>query len=225
MKINEINKFIKNQIEPKLNGYLVHKDLIYKVESSFFLKYYCIVSKGNEEDDIYASVAIQPLFVKSDFLYKTFGFNLTHRKKTKLFRTKTSELWDARKENLVESFNSICNSIIDQGEPFLKCISNSEDFYNYYKKDMKLVTSVFEAVAYSTVLYGTEKLQNLTIQSLIDFCSKQIDSDDDIVEIQIRQDALELLNANTTNNRINILKSWANETISHLKLPGISYFD
>ena len=220
MKISEINSQIKKHIAPQLSGYKIHRDIVYKQEENFFLKYYCVVSTGNDEDDIYVSAAIQPLYVRSDFLYKTFGFNLSHKKRTSLFGSRRSELWDARKEHLDNSFQSINQSILHQGEPFMNSVNSAKQFYQRFAGNIKDNISYREGVAYSTIIFGSDKQQRDCLKNLIDFCDSQIATDEDEVEIKIRKDATVLLNAEST-ERLKILKAWANETIECLKLPNI----
>ena len=225
MKISEINKMIKKHIEQKLIGYFVHRDLIYKPVNDFFIKGYYFESRGNEDLDLAVWYFIQPLFVKKDSIILTLGGRLSYSRKLSLLNKKDFDWWDARKDYWDKSFESILETISTKGEKKLGDVVNAESFFKKFYGVRKDNIRIYEAVAYSTVLFGNEDFQNITIKGLIDFCTSQIDSDDDIVEILIKEDATILLNGNTTEKRLEILKCWTNETIGHLKLPHINPFE
>jgi len=220
MKIAEINKLIKHHLHPKLENYHVNRDFIYKVQDNFFLKGYAFESTGNGEYDLAVWCFIQPLFVKSDCLYFNFGDRLKHKKKVDVLRTKKLEWWDATKEKLDDSFQSILKSILNDGEKYLNLFKTPEDFYNKFKSDRKEDIRKYEAVTYTTILLNNEALQNKMLKGLIEFSLKKINRDDEIID-EIREDATLLLNADTKEKRLEILKNWANETLRHLKLPDM----
>lgn len=224
MKVVEINKLIRKHIEQALPDYSVHKDFIYKLENDFFIKGYYFESRGNDDLDLAVWYFVQPLFVKKDFIVLTLGARLSYKKKVGLLKTKELDWWDARKEHLDESFQSILEVIKLKGEKKLEQIKTSEEFYNKFYGERKDNVRIYEAIAYSTILFGKEDVQDKAIKGLIDFCNKQIESESDEIEMQIKEDATLLLEAVTTINRLEVLKTWANETIGHLKLPHIKPF-
>lgn len=224
MKINQINKLIKKYLEKDLSGYHIHNDLIYKIDSSFFLRGYDFESTGNGEFDLAVWYFVQPLFVKSDFIHYLFGKRLTYREKTNIFSTKNLEWWDASVAHLEESFLSISDSMLKNNEQQIDTIT-PEFFYNKYKTEVKTNVRIYEAVAYTTVLMGDLELQNKLLEGLINYCNKEIKSENDTLEIQIKTDATLLLNTTTQKERLRILKTWSNETISYLKLPNVPMFE
>lgn len=224
MKVSEINKSIKQYIAPALKGYFVHKDLLYKVENNYLLKGFYFESRGNDDLDLAVWYFIQPLFIKKDGIILTLGDRLSYRKKLNLLRYEELEWWDARKENLEKTFSLIAKSIISDGEKRLSEINSVEGLYKYFFNERKENIRIYEAVAYSTVLFGDESFQTKPLNDLVAFCNTQIETKDDIVEIQIREDASNLLQANSKEKRLAILNTWANETIEHLKLPHLKSF-
>lgn len=223
MKINDIvrlnNKFLKD----RLSGYTIHRDLLFKIESDFFLKSYYFESRGNGEADLAVWWFIQPLFLRRDDVILTFGDRLTHKEKVSLFRNTNMAWWDARKEHLDTSFQSILQSILSSGEKHLNSFKTPDDFYREFKPSIKDNIRIYEGVAFTTILMDDKALQDKMLQGLIDFSSAKINRDTDWVD-EIRENATVLLNANTQEKRLEILKSWANETISHLKLPHLKPF-
>ncbi len=220
MKINEINKLIKKHLESSLSGYFIHRDLMFKVQNEFFLCGYYFESRGNEDMDLAVWYFIQPLFVKKDSIVLTIGDRLTHKRKINLLQSKKQDWWDARKENLDDSFQSILQSILKDGEEYLRPIATAEYFYKKFNPEKKENLRIYEAVAYSTIVFAEEDLQNELLKGLI----KETESESIEWVRQVGEDATLLLNAETTSNRMEILRSWANETIGHLKLPQIQPF-
>lgn len=220
MKVSEINKLIRKHLERSLSDYSVHRDLIFKIESDFFIKGYDFESRGNEDMDLSVWCFVQPLFVKSDCLYYTFGGRLTYKRKINLLQSKEMDWWDARKENLDDSFQSILQSILKDGEKYLNSIASVEDFYKKFNSEKKDNLRIYESVAYSTILFAEEDLQNKLLKGLI----KETENESIEWIRQIGEDATLLLNAETSSNRMEILKSWANETIAHLKLSQVKPF-
>jgi len=225
MKVIDINRLIKNHIPQSLLKYNVHKDLIFVQECDFFIKGYDFESRGNDDLDLAVWYFVQPLFVKSDCLYYNFGNRLSYKRKVNILKSKELEWWDARKENWDVTFKSIFDTIQINGEKKIGKKLSAESFYKEFYKERKDNIRVFEAVAYSTVLFGNEDLQNKLIIDLINFCNSQIESKNDEVEIQIKNDATLLLEANSTERRMLILKNWANETIKNLKLLHLLPFE
>ena len=220
MKVTEINKLIKKHLQSQLSSYYVHRDLIYKVENVFFMKGYAFESTGNGEYDLAVWCFIQPLFVKSDCLYFNFGDRLKYEQKIDWLRTKKLEWWDATKEKLDASFQSILQSILKDGEKYLYFFKTPEDFYNKFKPDIKDDIRAYEAIAYTSVLLKDELLQNKMLKGLIEFSLRKENKDDESIEL-IREDATLLLNADTQEKRLEILREWTNETLEHLKLPDV----
>lgn len=218
MKVSEINRFIKKHLQTELSSYQVHRDLICKIESDFFLKSYYFESRGNEEADLAVWWFVQPLYLKDDDINLTFGDRLTHKEKVSFFRSVNMAWWDARKEHLDTSFQSILQSILNSGEKHLNSFKTPEDFYSKFKSTIKDNIRIYEGVAYTTILMDDKALQDKMLKGLIDFSFAKINRDTDWVD-QIREDATMLLNAGTQERRLEILKGWANETLSHLKLP------
>jgi hypothetical protein len=224
MKITEINKLIKKHVEKNLSNYSIHRDLIYKLDNVFFIKGYYFESRGNDDLDLAVWYFIQPLFVKKEAIVLTLGERLSYKNRVSLLRAKEFEWWDARKENWDITFESISATIKEKGERQIGKEISPELFYKRFYPNKEENIRIYEALAYSVVLFGSMDLQNQIIKGLIDFCTSQIDCENDVVEMQIKKDAIFLLDAGTTEARVKILKSWANETIEHLKLPHIPLF-
>jgi hypothetical protein len=215
MKVAEINRLIKKHIESHLNDYEIHKDIVFKIENNFFLKGYVFESSGNSGYDLSVAYFIQPLFVKSDCLHLTFGDRLTYSKKINLFKSRKLEWWDASKENSDNSFQSIIKSIQSQGEPFLQKINTAKDFYKKYSSDKKDNIRIYEAVAYSSILFASDTKQNNLLNGLINYSKTKINRDDDCID-KVRDDATLLLKEKTTKNRQNVLKKWSLETLQNI---------
>jgi hypothetical protein len=216
MKVKEINKLIKEIILPHIEGYAIHRDLIYRIEGEYYIKGYAFESSGNEEYDLAVWYFIQPLFVKSTTLYFNFGERLKYRKKMGLFKTKELEWWDATKENWNESFQSILQSILGEGEKYLVSFKEPRDFFRKFKSSAKGNIRIYEGVAYTSILMKDRSLQDKMLKGLIKEAKNE--GNYDWVH-QIRADAELLLSKLTQEEREHVLKEWANETISQLKLP------
>jgi hypothetical protein len=222
MKVKEINKLIKEIILPHIKGYAIHRDLIYRIEGEYYIKGYNFESSGNGEYDLAVWCFIQPLFTKSETLYFTFGDRLKYRKKMGLFKTKELEWWDATKENWNESFQSILQSILSEGEKYLASFKGPGDFFKKFRSSAKGNIRVYEGVAYTSILMKDQSLQDKMLKGLI----KEAKNDGDLDWVhQIRADAELLLSKSTQEERIHVLKEWANETILQLKLPELKLFN
>jgi len=226
MKKNEINNFIINYICPFIKGYSVYQNIIYKLtEDGFFIKGYHFYAKGESEVGLNVHSFILPLYVKDDRISFMFAEELYYYKKISVLKKIKMVWWDNRKENQEASFEFIKEAILKQGEVFLGAINTPEDFYKKFKSEIKDNVNTYLAVAYSTVLFGNEELQNKFIKGLIDFCSKEISNyTHREFEAQIKQDATLLFDARTTEKRMLILRDWASETITNLKLPKLKLF-
>ena len=187
------------------------------------MKSYYFESRGNGEADLAVWWFIQPLFLRRDDVILTFGDRLSHKEKVGFFRSSNMAWWDARKEHLDESFQSILQSILSNGEKHLNSLKTPEDFYSKFKSTIKDNIRIYEGVAYTTILMNDKNLQDKMLQGLIDFSLSKINRDTDWVD-KIREDATILLNANTQEKRLDILKNWANETVNYLNLPQLKSF-
>lgn len=224
MKVAEINKLIKKHITSSLKEYFAFRNRVLTIRSEYFLLGYYFESRGDGEDDLAVWYSVQPLFAKADGFNLTLGDRMSRKRKVNLLKTETTFWWDARKENLDATFESILNIIKEVGEKKLAPIRTAEDFYKTYYGERRENIRVYESVAYSTVLFAPEKTQDEAIKGLIKFTESTMDDGNNDVEIQIKNDATMLLNAKTTAKRLEILKSWANETIGYLKVPEIKTF-
>lgn len=222
MRVKEINKLIKEIILPHLKGYVVHRQLIYQIEGGYYLKGYDFESSGNEEYDLAVWCFIQPLFVKSTTIYYTFGDRLTYRKRIGLFKIRKLQWWDATKENLNESFQSILQSILREGEKYLNSFKEPRDFVRKFSSCAKGSIRIYEGVAFASILIKDKSLQNKMLKELI----KEAKNERDLDWVhRIRADAELLLSKSTQEERVHILKEWANETILQLKLPELKRLD
>lgn len=221
MKEKEINKFVVKYLPNELGFYHAHKDLMYCLTEEFFLKAYYFESGGNGEHDLRVECFIQPLFVKHDSIILTYSEILYRKHKAGFFkRTKYQHSWDARKEHWDISFQSIFQVIVNQGERYLRSFKTAKDFVRIFKSDMKDNIRIREAVTYTNILIFSRSRQNRMLKRLIKHSLTRSHRDTDWVD-RIREDATLLLNAQTQEQRMDILRNWADETKGHLKLPGL----
>jgi hypothetical protein len=223
MKIKDIVNLNNMYLKDNLKSYTIHRDLVFKVESDFFLKSYYFESRGNGESDLAVWWFIQPLYLKDDDFNLTFGDRLTHKEKRSLFKSVDMAWWDARKEHLNTSFQSILQAILNNGEKRLSSFKTPADFYKEFKPSIKDNIRIYEGVAYTTILMHDKTLQDKMLQGLIDFSLSKINRETEWVD-KIREDATLMVQADTQEKRLEILKSWANVTINHLKLPSLTPF-
>lgn len=221
MKVSEINKYIKKHLQDSLFDYQVEKGFIFKTESDFFLKGYDFESTGDGEYDLAVWCFIQPLFVKSDCLYYNFGNRLKYKKKVNILQSKELEWWDASKEKLDESFQSILHSIKTTGEEYLNQFKTVQNFYSKFKNKARGDIRVYEAIAYSAILCEEQSVQDKMLRGLLKEAENERDAD---WVHQIKSDAALLLSTTNTEDRIKVLKQWANETIGQLKLSKLKPF-
>lgn len=219
MNKNQINDAIRKYILPSLPGYRAFENVIYTyIDSDFFVKGYHFYSKGDKEIGLKIECLFQPLYVKDDAISFTFSKTLRHKRRDGLFKTVELRYWDIRKEKQEETFKQILSMMLDFGEKYLSQFNTAEDFYKKFKSERKENIRVYEAVAYTTVLFADESLQDEMLKGLIESSLKKINRDTDWID-QIREDATRLLNAATTEARLAILQEWRKETLENLGIP------
>jgi len=222
MKKSEINNYIRKYILPSHNQYYVDQYVMYQTfDNGFFIKGYLFYSKGDNEMGLKLTSFITPLFVKDDAITYVFGEDILNVKAQGLFKKVKEVWWDTRKENQASTFEKMNNAISEQGEPILNGIKNAKELSKRLKKDMKDNIRVYEVVAYSNILFASVEEQNKMLKGLI----KEAENERDVDWVhQIKKDAELMLSIESHNERIQLLKSWANETIGHLKLPHVKPF-
>jgi len=222
MKKSEINSYIKNYILPRHEKYFVDRYVMYKLfDNDFFIKGYLFYSKGDVEMGLKITYFITPLFVKDDAITFVLGEEILNIKSKGLFMKEKKVWWDTRKENQTITFENINEAIKKQGEPILNSINNANELCKHIKKYMKDNIRVCEVVAYSTILFADLNTQDNLLKLLIRGAENERDADW-IHRIEI--DAKLMLSIKSIEERIKLLKSWANQTIKHLKLPHIKPF-
>lgn len=223
MKKSEINKYIRKYILPSHCQYYVDQYVMYQTfDNGFFIKGYLFYSKGDNEMGLKLTFFITPLFVKDDAITYIFGEDILNVKSQGLFKKVKEVWWDTRKENQASTFEKINKSISEQGEPILNSIINAKDLCKRLKKEMKDNIRVYEVVAYSSILFSNVKEQDKMLKGLI----KEAENERDVDWVhQIKKDAVLMLSLESIEERIKLLKSWANETIGHLKLPNLVPFE
>jgi len=191
-------------------------------EENFFLKGYLFYSKGDNERGLEVSYFVKPLFVKAEYFTFNVTRDLAQIKRVGLFKKTRNFWWDVRREKQATTFEQINKTIFEQGETFLSKINSSKDFFNLLRKDRKDNVRVWEDIAYASILFKNIRFQNKMLRGVI----KEAKSDDRDLEWveQIKTDAEQLLSCKTIEERKSILKSWANYTMSHLKLPHLKPF-
>ena len=136
MKVAEVNRLIHKHLPANLSEYSIFRNLVFKIEKDFFLKGYDFETSGYG-DSLAVWCFIQPLFVKSDSVYFTFGDRLTYQKKINWFSTRRFEWWDISKENSVATFQSIFEVIKNSGEKYLNSIKGAPGFYKKFNSEKK----------------------------------------------------------------------------------------
>lgn len=223
MKKREIDNYIRKYILPNYEHYHLDQYVMYRLfENDLFIKGYIFYSKGDNEMGLKFSCFATPLFIKDDVISYVFGEEILNIRKKGLFRKVKDVWWDTKKENQASTFEKINIAIREQGEPLLNKLNSAKDVCKCIKKDMKNNIRVYEVVVYSSILFANFTEQNKMLKGLI----KEAENERDIDWVhQIKADAQVMLNKDTLEGRISLLKSWANETIDHLKLPHIIPFD
>ncbi len=100
-------------------------------------------------------------------------------------------------------------------------VHTARDAYNAQKRDRKDSIWTYNACAYSTVLFANQRVQDRMLKRLIRETKKGTQHDF-IVRIRERTDLL--LSKSTREDRIGLLKEFANETISNLKMANLQPF-
>jgi hypothetical protein len=223
MTKKEINEYIVKFISPSFSSYYVEKYLMYQsFEDGLFIKGFLFFSKEDAKLGLNISYFILPLFVKTDSVDMTFGGDVFRIERKGLFKTKKSAWWDTTKGKKEETFKAVKDCLLEQGEFILGKYNSANDFIIQNKKDRENIR-IQEAVAYSTVLVSSISTQDKELKKLIKI-AKNDGRDTDWVN-QIQKDAELLLSKTNSNERLKILKLWANETIKELKLSELNLFE
>lgn len=222
MKKSEINDKIRDYILPSHSHYWVDQYVMYRsFDNDFFIKGYLFYSKGDRELGLKVTYFVTPFFIKDDAITYVFGEDILDIKQQGFFKKVKESWWDTRKEHQVETFKKLNLAIVEQGEIFLSKINTAKDLCAVIKKNMKDNIRAYEVVAYSSILFADKKEQDKLLKGLV----KEAENERDVDWVhQIKADALLMLSKETQVERISLLKTWANETIGHLKLPHIKPF-
>ena len=166
---------------------------------------------------------IMPLFSYNDTIGYTYAYELYYAYREGLFKLKRSKnyVWDVRIASRDDAFKLINTAMDKQGEPVLAKFKTARDVYDAQKRDMKDNIRVQEDCAYSTLLFADQRLQDKMLSGLIHESKKRPQHD---YIILIRERTELLLSKSTREERIILLKEFANETISHLKMPQLKPF-
>jgi len=223
MKIKEINRSIKLHImdafpDYNLDGYLVYKTF----DHNFFIKGYLFYSKGNYESGLKVTCFVMPLFIKDDSITFTHSLDILNITKVGFFIKIKDCWWDIRPTHQDETFLKLKDEMHKQGEPTLAKINSSKDLCRKIEKSKKYNIRAFEVITYSSILYGSIKEQNKLLKGLIHEANNERDLD---WVHQIKAEAELMLSLNSQEERIALLKTWANHTITKLKLSGLKIFE
>lgn len=222
MKKSELNTYIRNYILPTHPDYYLDEYVMYKTfGDNFFIKGYLFYSKGDNETGLKVTCFVMPLYVKDDAISYTIGKELYFIQNEGFLKKTKNIWWNVRKENQPTTFQQINHMIDEQGEPVLKKFNSSKDFYELHKGERKDNIRIYEEVAYSAILFGEMPLQEKMLKGLI----REAENERDVDWVhQIKADAHLLLALKNVEERIIILKRWANETMSQLKLSKLIPF-
>ena len=224
MTQKEIGNHIRQFILPAHSSYHVDKAVLYKrFGDDLYIKGYSFSSGGKIPTALHVTYFIMPLFLESDTIAYTFADELYYAYREGLFNLKRSKnrVWDVRKASQDDAFKLINTAMDEQGEPVLAKFETARDVYDAQKRDMKDNTRVYEACAYSTILFADQGLQDKMLKGLIRE-TKNRPAHDYIVLIRERTELL--LSKSTREERIGLLKAFANETISNLKMAQLKPF-
>src|ERR1700754_1839026 len=224
MGVNEINKLIKEIIQPAHPSYHLDKAVLYKrFGDDLYIKGYSFSTGGKITTALHVTYFIMPLFLDDETIAYTFADDLYYAYREGLFNLKRSKnrVWDVRKASQNDAFKLINTAMDEQGEPVLAKFKTARDVYDAQKRDMKDNTRVYEACAYSTILFADQRLQDKMLKGLIRETKKR-PPHDHIVLIRERTELL--LSKSSREERIGLLKDFANETILKLKMVHLKPF-
>ena len=220
----EIGKHIKQFILPAHPGYYVDKNILYKrFGDDLYIKGYAFSSGGKVAGAMHVTYFIMPLFLHDDTIAYTFAHELYYAYREGLFKLKRSKtrVWDVRQASRDDAFKLINTAMDEQGEPVLEKFKTARDAYDAEKKNIKENIRVYEACAYSTILFADQGLQDKMLKGLIRE-TKSRPPHDHILLIRERTELL--LSRSTREDRIGLLKEFANQTIVNLKMPQLKPF-
>lgn len=219
MEKKEINKNVEKYIYPNFTKYEYDKNYIYKsFLDNFFIKGYTFFTRYDL--GLRIKYFIMPLFLKTECIDYHISGDVFKRKST-FFKSKlTTPYWDLSL-GFDENIDNMVIEMKKQAEPVFDSIENIEDFIKEIKKDKDNIR-VFETIVYSTILITNDlEFQNKKLIKLIKEAEKDLHIE---YYVNIKNDATLMLNTTTIEGRIQILKEWANYTISHIKLKGLKFY-
>ncbi|MBN9383031.1 MAG: hypothetical protein J0H74_19900 [Chitinophagaceae bacterium] len=224
MTKKEIEKFIKEYILPTHSNYYLHKNILYKpFGDELFIKGYSFDAGGRNPDAMHVTYFIMPLFVVEETISISYSQELYYAYREGLFNLKRSRnrVWDVRIASRDDAFKLI-NTIMDkQGEPVLAKLNDAKNAYDAIKKGRKDNIRVYEECAYTSILFASRHKQDTMLKWLIREAKK--DTQYDYI-IAIRERTELLLSQSTREERIRVLKEFANITISNLKFSHLMPF-
>jgi hypothetical protein len=209
MNYQELKKLISKYIDPKLQENLVlHKNILYQIPVSDFLKGFCFEQSGYNKEGFYLWCFVQPLYIPSEDIVLTFG---------KRIATKKVEWWDIEKNNeskITSTFNDINNKIKNKGLVYIEELSRHEKFYEFCKKYKKTNVRIWEALVYTGLYKGFPEADK-EAELLINYLQK---SDMSINWIKEVFDNLKILLAKNKVERNELIAKFREFTMNNLQL-------
>ncbi len=224
MTKKEIENFIKEYILPTHSNYYLHKNILYKpFGGDLFIKGYSFNAGGRNPDAMHVTYFTMPLFVVEETISISYSQELYYAYREGLFNLKRSRnhVWDVRIASRDDAFKLINTTMDKQGEPVLAKFHNAKNAYNAIKKGRKDNIRVYEDCAYTSILFASRDKQDTMLKWLIREAKK--DTQYDYI-IAIRERTELLLSQSTQEERIGVLKDFANITISNLKFSHLVPF-
>lgn len=224
MTKKEIGNLIKQYILPAHSNYYLHKNILYKpFGDDLFIKGYSFDAGGRNPDAMHVRYFIMPLFVVEETISIPYSQELYYAYREGLFNLKRSRnhVWDVRIASRDDAFKLINTIMDEQGEPVLAKFHTAKNAYNALKKGRKDNIRVYEDCAYTSVLFASRRRQDTMLKWLIREAEKGTQYD---YIIAIRERTELLLSQSTQEERMGVLKEFANITISNLKLSHLMPF-
>jgi len=216
MRTREVEKYLKQYLAPHLEGFEVHKRLVYKKPPKPFISGFYFDELRHDPRKLFVWVFVQPAIVPREHFAFSFASvigNISGGGRIS---------WAIEEGSEEETFEEILGYVHQEGLPYLNSHNTPRAFidFNGYKAVPPHVI-VMEAFAYSLLLEGqNDEAESKLIEMLHIINEENIKKSPWLVDYKQRGNIILDSLRNSHESAIDQLDIWSNETLKNLGLEN-----
>ncbi|MEN3000338.1 MAG: hypothetical protein ABDI19_00655 [Armatimonadota bacterium] len=217
MKARDLMKLVKRFVLPHLEGFRVHRSLVYAHPVDMVLRGFVFQPLSMDPNAFTVEVFAQPLYVPSDCIWYTFG------KRLGWLKHRRGIWWELDISDLRQSeavFREITEYILDVGLPFVQRLATPAGFVQYGAKASGVPKDphVREAIAYSRILIGDYAKAARELEHLHRELIREQEDYPWMKEMAERVETISKLLQQSPEDAVRQLHEWRDWTLKQLRL-------